>query len=46
MIIAIDAGPVAAPNTAATTRNVMSDGALHASAVHAVATEKPARPRR
>ena len=45
-IIAIDAGPVAAPKTAPTTRKAMSDGALHTSAVHAVATAKPLSPRR
>jgi hypothetical protein len=44
MIIAIDAGAVAAPKHAATTRNAMSDGALQARAVNADATAKPLSP--
>ena len=46
MIIAIDAGPVAAPAIAATTRNAISDGASHANAVAAVAIANPDRPSR
>jgi hypothetical protein len=44
IIIAMDAGPVAAPSAAPSTRNAISDDAFHASAVSAANTAAPARP--
>lgn len=46
MIIAIDAGPVAAPARAATVRSTINDGASQAKALAPVATANPARPSR
>ena len=46
MMSAIDAGPVAAPGTAARTRMTMSDAPSHANAVSSDPTVNPASPSR
>ena len=44
MIIAMEVGPVAAPPSAARTRNAINAGALHAKAHRAVKTAKIVKP--
>ncbi len=46
LMMANEAGPVAAPSTAPSTRNRMSDPAFQASALHAAMTAAPNRPTR